>query len=254
MANNTTLPSAFVEHCDNKESEDFAVAKELVENLFYEMTKLCKKYDNDVFYDLPYTYSERRLDSVLLPALVKLCDYKVLVEFPTTRQSTKRHYVDEDTRGSIDYWCVYKDYSFVIELKHSFDCFTTDHTRKDKVTSRWVTMNKQLDSVKNVVKEYEEATKGVIRLGLHIITSYSDKEPNDRMISEFKDKISDTIVRFQRDFAKPYRSLKPDLIICWKIPTKIVKNDIQTFPGLWAIAKIYPEIRHKGAKNLPGAH
>lgn len=249
MSNRQKLPSSFIEQYVDREGEDFSVAKELVENLFYEMAKLCKKYDNDVFCDMPYTYSERRLDSVLLPALSKLCNTKVLVEFPVTRQSSTIDSLDEESSGRIDYWCVYKEYSFVIELKHSFDCFTTSTTREDKVISRWETMNRQLDSVKKEVKAYEEDTKGVIRLGLHIITSYSDKEPNHQLISQFNNSIQDSFIRFKRDLAKHHRSFKPDLIICWKIPHQIVKNGDQTFPGLWVIAKVYPSIRHKGAKK-----
>ena len=61
----------------NDEGESFVVAKDLVNNLFFSMSKLCTKYSNDTFCDLPYTYRERQLDSVLLPALSKLCNSMV---------------------------------------------------------------------------------------------------------------------------------------------------------------------------------
>ncbi len=251
MKHNTKLPSAFIEqYLDvDKKSEDYAIAKELVENLFCGMAKLCKKYDNETFCELPYTYSERRLDCVLLPVLSKLCEAKVLVEFPTIRRPFILNNSEDETSGRIDYWCAYKGYSFVIELKHSFDCFTTPKTREDKVTSRWVNMINQLDSVKNEIKEYEEDTKGVIRLGLHFITSYSDKEPNQELIRQFTKSIPDTFERFKRDLAQKHHSLRPDLLICWKIPHQIVLDGDQTFPGLWAIAKFYPKILHRGAKK-----
>lgn len=240
---------SFVEYSVDKEGKEFAIAKELVECLFYDMAKLCTKYCNETFCDLPYTFSERSLDSVLLPALAKLCDSRVIVELPTTRQWEQPDLQKREYTGHIDYWCIYKDYSFIIELKHSFDCFNTPETREDKVTSRWIKMNKQLKSVEKDVKQYIEKTKGVIRLGLHIITSYSDKEPNNSLINQFKKSIPDTIERFKRDLAKPYRSLKPDMLICWNIPSRIVLDGEQTFPGLWAIAKIYPAITHDGAKK-----
>ena len=242
------LPAAFIEQCIEKENNDFAIAKELVEYLFRDMAKLCKKYDNDSFFDLPYTYSERRLDSVLLPALSKLCDSKVLVELPATRQCNTRRFQVNESSGRIDYWCVYKGYSFVIELKHSYDCFTTPTTRDDKVTSRWIKMNEQLQSIEKEIKRYVEETKGVIRLGLHVITSYSDKEPDNQLIAQFDKSIPSTIERFLRDLSRPYPSLKPDLLICWKIPHQMVLKGAQTFPGLWIIAKIYPAIRHHGSK------
>lgn len=163
---------SFVETESNiEENEEFNIAKELIENLFFDMAKLSTKY---CCY-LPYTYSERRLDSVLLPALSKLCNSMVLVEVPAIRECANGRFNVEKSNGRIDYWCIYKNYSFVIELKHSFDCFTTNSTKEDRVVSRWIEMHKQLQSLKKDVKGYTEKTKGVIRIGLHMITSYSKK-------------------------------------------------------------------------------
>ena len=36
-------------------------------------------------------------------------------------------------------------------------------------------MHEQLQSLKKAIKNFREGTKGVIRIGLHTITSYSDK-------------------------------------------------------------------------------
>lgn len=238
---------SFVKMDTVPKDEGNAIARELVENLFFYMAKLSTKYDNETFCDLPYTYSERRLDSVLLPALSMLCNTKVLVEIPATRQCSNRRFKVNESSGRIDYWCIYRDYSFVIELKQSFDCFTTNSSRERKVVEPWLKMHEQLQSLEADVKEYQEATKGVVRIGLHIITSYSDKSPCNQLIKQFNDSISDTSVRFLKDLSKKYHSLRPDLMLCWKIPTRIIMHVDQTFPGLWAVVKIYPPIRHKGA-------
>ena len=237
----------FLEVDSIAKDECFNVAKELIENLFFDMSKLSTKYWNDVFRDLPYTYTERRLDSVLLPALSKLCNSMVLVEVPAVRECANGRFHVDESNGRIDYWCIYKNYSFVIELKHSYDCFTTDVTRERNVTARWIKMHEQLQSLEKEVKKYEEATKGVIRIGLHIITSYSDKQPDNQLLRTFRNTIPETFERLQKDLSKKYPSLKPNLIICWKIPSRIVKENNQTFPGLWSIAKIYPSIKHHGA-------
>ena len=196
---------SFEEESANMTGNGFSVAKELIENLFFGMAKLSTKYDNEVFSDLPYTYSERPLDSILLPILSKLCNSMVMVEVPTVRVCDNRRFQVEKSTGRIDYWCIYKGYSFVIELKHSFDCFTTTKTR------------------------------------------YRKKTPNRSLLDEFLESIPDTFERFQNDLGKRYPSLKPNMLICWKIPKKLIMKDIYTFPGLWAIAKIYPIIKHRGA-------
>lgn len=239
---------SFVEMESNtEENESFNIAKELIENLFFDMAKLSTKYCNDIFCDLPYTYSERRLDCVLLPALSKLCNSMVMVEVPAVRECANRRFSVDKSNGRIDYWCIYKNYSFVIELKHSFDCFTTDTTRERNLTSRWVKMHEQLQSLEKEIKKYEEATKGVIRIGLHTITSYSSQKPDTQLLKAFKYCIPETFERFQKEFGKKYPSLKPDFIICWKIPSKIVETYECTYPGLWAVTKIYPAIKHHGA-------
>ena len=108
-------------------------------------------------------------------------------------------------------------------------------------------MHEQLQSLEKEIKKYEEATKGVIRIGLHTITSYSSQKPDTQLLKAFKYCIPETFERFQKEFGKKYPSLKPDFIICWKIPTKIVESYECTYPGLWAVTKIYPAIKHHGA-------
>lgn len=241
---------SFFEMASEADGKDFAVAKELVENLFFDMAFLSTKYDNDQFCDLPFTYRERQLDSILLPALSKLCDSKVFVELPAIRQCSNRRFQVDESSGRIDYWCIYKNYSFVFELKHSYDCFTTDITREDTVINRWIKMNEQLQSIEKEVKQYSEMTKGVIRIGFHIITSYSDKSPDNKLINRFKESIPGTFERFATDLGRRYPSLRPNILMCWKIPSRIVKDYLdQTIPGLWCIVKVYPSVSHKGAKE-----
>ena len=80
---------SFSEEVVENGNEAFDIAKDLIENLFFDMSKLCTNYcDEALLWDPPYTYSERRLDCVLLPVLSKLCNSLVFTEYPTRRQST----------------------------------------------------------------------------------------------------------------------------------------------------------------------
>lgn len=223
--------------------EYYSVAVDFIENLFFNISKLSMKYDNKYFCELPYTYrySERRLDSVILPVLSKLCNSMVLVEYPIERNSSTL----KTEFGRLDYMCIYKGYSFVIELKHNFDSFYSDITREELI-SNWTVMNRQLMSIHKSIKKFEERTKSVIRIGIHIITSCSDKEPNNSIVSDYRQRIIDIQDRFLKDL-KCCQSLKPDLILSWKIPMKLIEAYEITIPGLWSISKIYPPIIHKGS-------
>jgi len=238
----------FYEIAEEKEDEAYMVAKRLVETLFFQMSKQSTKFCNDIFCDLPYAYTERRLDSVLLPTLSKMCNSIVLTEYPVNRNQQ-----EDSSVGRIDYWCIYEGYSFVIELKQSYDNIRTEHTKKDKLTERWQEMIKQLDSVKKEIQGFEEKTNGVIRLGLHIITSRDKEENVNNHKERFDRKMIEKIAeRLRTDIGKTTPSRKPDIIICWKIPQNIVEKGAKwgcVFPGLWAVAKIYAPISHKGMKS-----
>lgn len=237
---------SFEKEVEKINSKDFKVAEELIEDLFCDMAKLGSKYGNDIFADFPYAYRERQLDSILLPTLSKLCGGWVIAELPTIRKCD----AGGKTSGRIDYWCVYKNYSFVIEVKHSYNFFTNPKPSYRTVINRWKTMIKQLQSNESDIKKYGESTKGVIRIGLHFITSKSDKEPNKELIKHFiKESIPATFDYFQNKFCKRAPTQKPDMILCWKIQPSIVMRGENTFPGLWCVAKRYPAIIHKGAKK-----
>ena len=82
-------------------------------------------------------------------------------------------------------------------------------------------------------------------------------DKNEQTFSRFykfdKEEINDIANRFCKDLAKKSKKYKPDLLLCWKIPSKIVKKGSDeygmTYPGLWTIAKIYPPLQHKGARK-----
>ena len=245
---------SFVEMETFDKDAAFLVSKELIQDLFCGMAKICTKYSNDLFYDLPYSYTERRMDSVLLPALSKICDSLVMTEAPAYRHfHSSNKFVGNDNYGRIDYWCIYKGYSFVIELKQSFDCYLTNNTRV-RLRKSWKKMNEQLFTLEDDVKQYTELTKGVIRIGLHIISSYTGIKPSKVLFDKYKEKVPSIIERLPSHVTKidgrNYPSLKPNVLIGWLIPQKIVLDERawETIPGLWAMAKILPPIQHQGSK------
>lgn len=216
------------------------------------------KYD---IIDFPFLYTERRLDSVILPILSSLCKGLVLTEYPVNRKKVNRRNEDEDnniSRGRIDYWCIYKDYSFVIELKHSYDCITTKNTRKEKLIDRWIYMNsEQLNTIKSDIKKFTEKTKGVIRLPLHFITTYARMQNDNNTIFNNNQEINETFDRILKDviidttngkrIKRP--QLVPDFIALWKINPTLSENFNEIYPGVILLSKFYEPIMHEGSKD-----
>lgn len=234
-----------------QETEADKVTKSLVANLMLEMAKASMIFDNKKygFHDLPYTYRERQLDAILLPALSKICKGLVMTELPVVRKIKDEESRDMESMGRTDYWCIYRDYSFVIELKHSYDRYGSHKTRQDTVVERWQEMIEQLKNAASDFRGFEEKTKGVIRLGLHVITSITAKCGNDQTIQQYKDKVKAIQYRLVKDMAAKKPTTSPDMAICWLVPKRMIENDDGTIPGLWMFAKWFEPIIHKGAKR-----
>jgi len=229
--------------------EYYNVAYELTRKLFIGMAKHAMAFDSSKynFYEPPFLYRERQLDTLILPVLAALCKGLAFAEYPMTRNCRKKGLEIEDSHGRIDYWCIYKDYSFVIEVKHSYDNYETSTTNDERLLQRWRTMNiVQLDNIKDEVKQFEEKTKGVIRLGLHFVTSRSStKQPENAR---------ETYLSQEREMLnRLYKDLKtitpPDFMSVWELDKNMVYyEDNRAYPGLIVLAKFFKDIKHKGSK------
>ena len=228
----------------------YFVTYDLVRNLLTGMAKRSKPFcslHKLGFVDYPFTYSERQLDSILLPELSELCKGVVIAEYPITRNSKK--FASDNSRGRIDYWCIYKDYSFSIEVKHSYHNMRSNKTKKE-TTHRWYVMNKyQQDSSRKDLQTFIEHTNGIIRLSLQFVTVESGKEPNDNLLIDYKNKEQSILIRLYEDMKT---IAEPDFISSWEIDSKLVKQLPfygTSYPGLILAAKFYEPILHDGSKR-----
>ena len=183
-----------------KESDEeyYVVAYELTKRLLIGMAKRALVFNSRKYglCEPPFLFRERQLDTLILPELASLCKGLVFTEYPVKRSIRKKGH----WQGRIDYWCIYKDYSFVIEVKHSYDNFKTSVTCDERLLERWKTMNKeQLPSRKDEVEHFEEKTKGVIRLGLHFVISHSSTNISKNVREEYISQERNMLNRLYKD-------------------------------------------------------
>lgn len=232
------------------ESEHQIVAYEFVKKLLLGVSQhslkfYSTKYD---FVDFPFTYRERQLDSLILPCISSLCNGIAIAEYPVSRNCKHDDGEKYDTQGRIDYWCIYKGFTFVIEVKHSYDYI--HEMTNEPTTRRWNYMNcTQLQTCKKDVRCYEEKTQGVIRIGLQFITAHSSNTDSDICI-HFKKETKNILDRLVIDMSKKRpRFNTPDFIGCWQIEEKLAyAEDGNVSPGLILVAKFHDIIYHKGSK------
>lgn len=228
------------------------IAYRFVKDLMYEVASHCCLFHSTAydFCDLPYDYKERQLDAVLAPAIYKLCKGYIMTEIPVTRKKKDDDDQKIESSGRGDYWCIYKGYTIVIELKHSRDRYQYGVTRKDTTIDSWQTMIKQLKDAASTYREFGEKTAGVIRLGLHFISSCPSYDVDENLTKDFRRDIDVINDKITRDIKDHDSNTKPDMSICWLIPEKIVNEDFMSIPGLWVFVKYFKPIRHKGAKDF----
>jgi hypothetical protein len=162
---------------DIRDGEGKRIAKEFLNLLLTEFAKQSGRYIKEV-YDAPFAYKEKQLHSIFAPAISKITPV-FLMELPIEREWSKIKNKDwANSRGWLDYWCRYRNVDFFIELKHDYDCYSTETIRK-RVSNNWYYMDKnQLQLVKKEAKIFSEWSKGVFLLSLHVITIYEKTKKN----------------------------------------------------------------------------
>lgn len=226
----------------------YKVGREFVIELLSGMAKLAVKYYESDFIDFPYLYGEMQLASLILPTLSRMSKGAVMSEVPIQRDRHLKNVELNNTSGRLDYWCVYEKFSFCIEVKHSFDAFRNKITRQEDIDD-WEYMNTvQLKSLDKELKKWKDGTKGRIRIGLHFITSYTQKELTEKQtiiaLKQYKEDIPSMLERLYSDFSRGKKSTTPDVMACWMPPQEIVlANDTKSsFPGFIVMAKLFQPI------------
>jgi len=234
-----------------KDFEYQLVAQSLMKSLMREMAQAIVQYDSDKYnyFDAPYRTNERGMDAVFLPALAKICKGLVMTEVYTVRKPNRTK-VDEDPDehiGRIDYWCIYRDYTFLIELKHSKESVSCKKLTTETI-ERWNTMLDQLKYIRRDAKQREEHTKQVIPLGIHLVTLRAAANRKDSLVDEKE---------LQKTWFDMVRqTLNSNFQAMWLLPNKLVKDELE-MDGLTKVTQALAmmayiaerAINHKGSKD-----
>lgn len=185
---------------------------------------------------VPYLFTERQLDTALLPALYELCDGHVFAELPVYRND--EHF--GESSGRADYWCMYKGYSFLIEVKHTYVAIKNAGywTKEGHPQHCWEVLNDyQMKSVLNELKRAEEERKGIIRLALEFVVLKEGSTFKPENCGE--NGVSRDLLNNLASAPKP----APNYVAAWYIKPEIVEIGCDSHdifcPVLTLLAKTY---------------
>lgn len=234
--------------------EEDRIASDFIHKIFKRFAQMSLKsfHPRKNLIDMPHYHSERRFDSVVLPVLFDLCNGIVLTELPVRR---KERGEEENHNGRVDYWCVYKDYTFVIEMKHTFHNLDGKVVRQNSMKDRWKNMSTQLDDCRKHLRKNMENTKGIIPIGIHFVTTrrWETTRLKEWGYDELLQNNTESMCKFIGE-------LKPevDYAASWIVPQSIAMattkdNDVFSYrflcPYVMIFAQVKKVINHKGSQD-----
>lgn len=142
------------------------VSRDLLKKFLKEFVWRSAKYyegtGDHVFY-----YSERQIHSAICPAIANITP-TFLMEHPLTRKPAG----EEEYRGRTDYWIYYRDYSFVMELKHTYFAYNRAYKPRKGILKKFAKALKDLENVKKDEYENLKVGYGLRRIALEVVVFY----------------------------------------------------------------------------------
>lgn len=132
------------------------------------------KYFNETNGDILFNYRETQVHSALCPAISKISG-SFLIEHPIERKSygKKRTKRKKIYTGRLDYWVFYRDFSFAVEVKHSFQGYSRTKKLRGSLIRKLRAASVQLKSVtNNSIDNLSVGAKNLINVPLICVTYY----------------------------------------------------------------------------------
>ena len=187
--------------------------------------------------EVPFVFREKQLHSIIAPALDDFTD-AFLMELPTKRSwSVTTDERNSDSHGWIDYWCSYRNISFLVELKHGFISGKTGQIRKD-VKEEWEKAILQLDAIEEEAKLQGQWSNGTLRVALHVLPLFERHSQVDKKLENDLEKLLEIQQRAMEELER-----RPNWSAIWKFHEGIVgpyeySNAIEFYPGVLLVANV----------------
>ena len=196
---------------NNVDTNGARVSRDLVGKLIDEIAKRSVSYF-DSTGDHAFYYSEKQFNSVVCPAIAELTKDCFLIEQPSKRKPAG----ENEYSGHIDYWLYYRNYSFLLEMKHAYFAYRMTKQPRKSIIERLNEAHKQLKMVRKNECRNLSMGYGLIKIAFEAITFYEGSK------NKYKKKDWE-----KKDFKQIYSNLM----------TNKELNQLTTFNSLWVLNK-----------------
>ena len=218
----------------NIEGDGARVSRDFLRKLLQRIVKRSTKYYDETG-DHVFIYREKQLHSVVCPSIADITA-SYLIEHPLIRKPAG----EEEYLGNVDYWISYRNYSFLMELKHTYFAYRNADNPRKNITKKF---ERAMEQLKNIRKEECRAltdNKGLIKIALQTVVFYKGSR-----YEIFKDDLRDE--NFKDLFKKLVNNTELDrrsnLLSLWVLNERLVepvkyKNSFEIYPAVAFIGNI----------------
>jgi len=197
---------------------------------------------NPCYQDHVFTFSERQFHSVICPAVADLTPY-FLLENPLSRKPAG----EEEYSGSVDYWLYYKDYSYMIELKHAYLAYTRADNPRATVVERFSEALQQLGNIRIEECRSLRFGKGLRKIALEAIVFYRGSKRKSTLEADMKNK--DFRIVYRKLLRVPEFAHKSNLNALWVLKKRLVspyeysKTSYEVYPAVAFIGNVFDVVK-----------
>ncbi len=173
------------------DTEGTRVSRDFLKRLIFNIVKRSAAYFDETGDNI-FIYREKQLHSVVCPSIADVTPGYVM-EHPLTRKPAG----EDEYSGHVDYWINYRNYSYVMELKHSYFAYKNADAPRQGISDKFNFAIKQLNSVrKDECRYLSDDSKGLIKIALQAIVVYQSSQ-DDIVLDDLK----------EWDFKKTFKQL-----------------------------------------------
>jgi len=161
------------------------ITRDFLRKLMYRIVVRATKYFDEARLagceDHVFTYREKQFHSVVCPAIADITPW-FLIEHPLYRKPAG----EAEYPGTVDYWIYYKNYSFIMELKHSYFAYAKASNPRKAITRKFLDALSQLRNIRKDECRSLTYGNGLRKIALEAIVFYKGAKEKSKLEEDIK--------------------------------------------------------------------
>lgn len=185
--------------------------------------------------DYVFSYGERQMHSVVCPSIAAITK-AYLMEHSLARKPPG----EDKYPGRVDYWVSYRNYSFLMELKHGYFAYKrTSNPRQDLLKK----FNSAIDQLKSIRKDECEwiggGDKGLFKIAFLTITFFSGSQSETKRDELKNEELKSHFDEMMKNSGLAKMTNLRALWILDKFEPVEYSNAVQIFPAVAIVGQVF---------------